>query len=264
MCNTEIADLVGAHPRSRGENLQAQLHRHVGNGSSPLTRGKRDPARTAISGGRLIPAHAGKTRPACLPSRPWPAHPRSRGENHAVVTSLQMPAGSSPLTRGKLCVFKIGDAGARLIPAHAGKTFRAPPGIGLVRAHPRSRGENTVTSASGRRSPGSSPLTRGKLELTPVYDAARRLIPAHAGKTLVLPRPARIEAAHPRSRGENHSFEFEGDHAGGSSPLTRGKLQGRRSLSAESGLIPAHAGKTSQSPSPRPPREAHPRSRGEN
>ena len=52
---------IGAHPRSRGENL---LFDNVGKdipGSSPLTRGK--PHRTVErrSRGRLIPAHAGKT-----------------------------------------------------------------------------------------------------------------------------------------------------------------------------------------------------------
>ena len=50
----------------------------------------------------------------------------------------------------------------------------------------------------------------------------------------------------------------------GSSPLTRGKLPHVHVRVLDHGLIPAHAGKTSRSPSRRPLGEAHPRSRGEN
>ncbi len=50
----------------------------------------------------------------------------------------------------------------------------------------------------------------------------------------------------------------------GSSPLTRGKLPGGARGGVLSGLIPAHAGKTRPSTSPRPRFRAHPRSRWEN
>ena len=50
-----------AHPRSRGENLNAVAGGNKETGSSPLTRGKRRPEclRARLDG--LIPAHAGKT-----------------------------------------------------------------------------------------------------------------------------------------------------------------------------------------------------------
>ena len=54
-----------------------------------------------------------------------------------------MRAGSSPLTRGKLCAEKVAQVMRRLIPAHAGKTSPSLP--------------------PGELSNGSSPLTRGKL-----------------------------------------------------------------------------------------------------
>ena len=70
-----------AHPRSRGENRTSRLTGSGGMGSSPLTRGKR-PARALQPGGpRLIPAHAGKTRPGSPRMDCQGAHPRSRGEN---------------------------------------------------------------------------------------------------------------------------------------------------------------------------------------
>ena len=52
-----------AHPRSRGENMQAAMQLTRDNGSSPLTRGKpylKDGLRYRVG---LIPAHAGKTGP---------------------------------------------------------------------------------------------------------------------------------------------------------------------------------------------------------
>ena len=50
----------------------------------------------------------------------------------------------------------------------------------------------------------------------------------------------------------------------GSSPLTRGKLEGIGIAARDRGLIPAHAGKTPGYRVERFPGAAHPRSRGEN
>ena len=90
-----------AHPRSRGENLNAPLVSAPLTGSSPLTRGK--PTDAAFDGfeTRLIPAHAGKTGAACGKRFCATAHPRSRGENGALQTREPLLRGSSPLTRGK-------------------------------------------------------------------------------------------------------------------------------------------------------------------
>ena len=73
---------------------------------------------------------------------------------------------------------------------------------------------------------------------------ARRLIPAHAGKT------------------DNHEQILS--TGGGSSPLTRGKPPGTWYHFLVPRLIPAHAGKTGTSRARRRRCEAHPRSRGEN
>ena len=91
---------------------------------------------------RLIPAHAGKTFliDSNVPLR-W-AHPRSRGENPLEGCSGMWVAGSSPLTRGKPALGVGFIPGARLIPAHAGKTRFRLLGEQVHGAHPRSRGEN--------------------------------------------------------------------------------------------------------------------------
>ena len=72
-----------------------------------------------------------------------------------------------------------------------------------MRAHPRSRGENTVGGSPIKARWGSSPLTRGKLVPVLDEDAVAGLIPAHAGKTARPGRRGVAVGAHPRSRGEN-------------------------------------------------------------
>ena len=175
--------MTRAHPRSRGENSGTASLASLPRGSSPLTRGKHSEALHGLAQGRLIPAHAGKTRPWLRVCGVPEAHPRSRGENSSYALRARIEPGSSPLTRGKQGVGLIGDGLDGLIPAHAGKTARCRWAHLARPAHPRSRGENSTGVARGGRPRGSSPLTRGKPrpEARPALDAG--LIPAHAGKT---------------------------------------------------------------------------------
>ena len=192
----------------------------------------------------LIPAHAGKTCLAGLVGAHSEAHPRSRGEN--LVQALRFQRSTW------------------LIPAHAGKTSGHYPAGAVCRAHPRSRGENRAGLGTQGPAWGSSPLTRGKPPAKRSQRNQERLIPAHAGKTgkgLSAPLSA---PAHPRSRGENIQRTAEALKSVGSSPLTRGKLEGVCLFVVEGGLIPAHAGKTAGRSIPSTRRGAHPRSRGEN
>ena len=135
-------ETLAAHPRSRGENGYDQLAEAAGNGSSPLTRGKRIRAACPPMATGLIPAHAGKTRPEAYDELIRAAHPRSRGENDPITGDLEFKAGSSPLTRGKRHASAVGRDLLRLIPAHAGKTQPPRQASGGCWAHPRSRGEN--------------------------------------------------------------------------------------------------------------------------
>ena len=172
--------------------------------------------------------------------------------------------GSSPLTRGKRdrALEVLGTW--RLIPAHAGKTRIRRPTSSLRSAHPRSRGENTAFFRWAHGAGGSSPLTRGKLGELVHFLRGHRLIPAHAGKTVVEPVWTNVSTAHPRSRGEN-AREMTGlTQVQGSSPLTRGKLGEGRGGPGCQRLIPAHAGKTRAWSWCRWSPAAHPRSRGEN
>ena len=173
-------------------------------------------------------------------------------------------SGSSPLTRGKptppgafLCL-------CRLIPAHAGKTRDSSLGMRRCRAHPRSRGENRPPRGGQKTRRGSSPLTRGKPPPCRFAFDRGRLIPAHAGKTLLYHTFPGLSKAHPRSRGENKEGTVIKNRELGSSPLTRGKQTSLRGDKTGLRLIPAHAGKTRRPRSSRAGGPAHPRSRGEN
>ena len=192
------------------------------------------------------------------------AHPRSRGENPPTRTLNPSFPGSSPLTRGKRDAVPPRLVGVGLIPAHAGKTQGGTIRSLSAAAHPRSRGENGAWATSPFRPQGSSPLTRGKQKRSRTRRRARRLIPAHAGKTEKRGLPDSDMPAHPRSRGENGYTPGRDIYHFGSSPLTRGKPQALLSAALQRRLIPAHAGKTSVTRRPSYPLPAHPRSRGEN
>ena len=175
-----------------------------------------------------------------------------------------MVIGSSPLTRGKRLDAHGRVLGTGLIPAHAGKTRPSSAPCWWGRAHPRSRGENIRHPSLTRQSAGSSPLTRGKLLAQIAAWLPDRLIPAHAGKTLLRARRAGSRSAHPRSRGENVMDATAFFGSWGSSPLTRGKQWWAHPLASSVGLIPAHAGKTRWASKTALRSTAHPRSRGEN
>ena len=192
-----------AHPRSRGENMTVKLNSSVNQGSSPLTRGKLRGHHARPETPGLIPAHAGKTSARSASVHTATAHPRSRGENSEARIHTRSFEGSSPLTRGKLRRIGIIAACRGLIPAHAGKTAKRPRGRGMGRAHPRSRGENRTVRKRKPPLPGSSPLTRGKLDNLSAKNVAVGLIPAHAGKTSFWRARCFGGGAHPRSRGEN-------------------------------------------------------------
>ena len=253
-----------AHPRSRGENARYVSPQASSDGSSPLTRGKRNLCVFGHFSCRLIPAHAGKTAIQSAYKHSCSAHPRSRGENDGSRLALRRIVGSSPLTRGKRKLRSRWSSTSRLIPAHAGKTTRTPPQAMRTAAHPRSRGENENCSVLAVLTPGSSPLTRGKPIWLLSASMHVRLIPAHAGKTCSLPRSHRRVRAHPRSRGENAVKALVNQRLEGSSPLTRGKQDGPNYIAGRLRLIPAHAGKTVSGLGGHFGLPAHPRSRGEN
>ena len=172
--------------------------------------------------------------------------------------------GSSPRMRGKLGVGGGGEPWLGLIPAHAGKTSDASGDAQQPPAHPRACGENPSFWRRLRLIPGSSPRMRGKRGRHGPQRPRRRLIPAHAGKTPTLTVCSVSQRAHPRACGENMISCVLWLVAPGSSPRMRGKRSPSRPGWRDSGLIPAHAGKTRQALQGGSGQPAHPRACGEN
>ena len=253
-----------AHPRACGENGWARRHIRAQPGSSPRVRGKLDERREGTPLRGLIPARAGKTRPARGSGASRWAHPRACGENPAAPLSLGTAPGSSPRVRGKRRHRRRDEGRPGLIPARAGKTIRLdPPGLDKG-AHPRACGENLVTIHKGVLADGSSPRVRGKPDLAHGGLVHDRLIPARAGKTSSTTPIRSCSWAHPRACGENLVCGHGASAPRGSSPRVRGKLGGPVGFGDGGGLIPARAGKTRGGIRCRWSGWAHPRACGEN
>ena len=231
------------HPRSRGEYaglLDADQSRL---GSSPLSRGIRDPVAQPHRTCRIIPALAGNT---CAAGTWGPCsgdHPRSRGEYRTSRMASPMSCGSSPLSRGIRPHVTSVPPTTRIIPALAGNTHPDPTGTTAPR--------------------GSSPLSRGIPGQHRIPGRIVRIIPALAGNTS-LPRVRAVTCTdHPRSRGEYPRHSPIVCVARGSSPLSRGILAPRDRGSDAGRIIPALAGNTAESSCRCRACTDHPRSRGE-
>ena len=151
-----------------------------------------------------------------------------------------------------------------LIPACAGKTPIARPDRLHSWAHPRVCGENERVDRRLHIHTGSSPRVRGKHARGDFQTFGGGLIPACAGKTLAASKSQGDSAAHPRVCGENQAITRQQSLSAGSSPRVRGKPENIGNDSADRGLIPACAGKTSAASSMASKAWAHPRVCGEN
>ena len=211
-----------AHPRSRGEHKQGSTAAQTKAGSSPLARGTRKSGIMPFWNAGLIPARAGNTFAKGVAGSRAGAHPRSRGE-HAHRRGLAQPCtGSSPLARGTRSTFAEHGSFFGLIPARAGNTNESLGVRGLLRAHPRSRGEHSGSNPPILRRTGSSPLARGTHGVNEGEPLTVGLIPARAGNTSGSQRLCSPFRAHPRSRGEHSRIVTLHALATGSSPLARG------------------------------------------
>ena len=128
------------HPRSRGVYECPRVFPRPGAGSSPLARGLQHYPHADLMEHRIIPAHAGFTRPVRLRGRAGRDHPRSRGVYLVQDRGDASRFGSSPLARGLLSGEPTVGEPTRIIPARAGFTYIDKWGEIKAKDHPRSRG----------------------------------------------------------------------------------------------------------------------------
>ena len=173
------------HPRPHGENVLPKLTECYLRGTSPPTRGKRQPDQRGGGGLRNIPAHTGKTRASHRWTSAWKEHPRPHGENDRYRCDNGCDAGTSPPTRGKPHGPRAHARRRRNIPAHTGKTVQHFATDFVKAEHPRPHGENYPLLEQLAGQHGTSPPTRGKRRKVGPQQRAERNIPAHTGKTRV-------------------------------------------------------------------------------
>ena len=252
------------HPRSRGGNYFDRSGRFPMMGPSPLARGKLVIGQVVDRRQGTIPARAGETWRWRRTRAPARDHPRSRGGNLSGQERKHLPAGPSPLARGKQLQLDryIDDAGT--IPARAGETKRTSTASSPPRDHPRSRGGNHVLAGQRAECNGPSPLARGKLKSLPNELFMLGTIPARAGETWQCQGGGAVDRDHPRSRGGNRATSYGVPGRWGPSPLARGKLLGIAFFQVGVGTIPARAGETRTGASSLGRVRDHPRSRGGN
>ena len=146
-------------------------------------RGKRCLRHVRRLGLRIIPAHAGQTRPCPCRRACRPDHPRACGANDIHDLLGHDSPGSSPRMRGKLRRCRRHCFPYRIIPAHAGQTWSIQFHPSWNADHPRACGANSDVEVEDTTFGGSSPRMRGKQRHVRQVRADHRIIPAHAGQT---------------------------------------------------------------------------------
>ena len=88
------------HPRACGEHCPLHVKARSREGSSPRMRGTRSGHAHRNAPQRIIPAHAGNTRPSVSTTARSEDHPRACGEHFLPLSGLKAKRGSSPRMRG--------------------------------------------------------------------------------------------------------------------------------------------------------------------
>ena len=130
--------------------------------------------------------------------------------------------------------------------------------------HPRGCGENTDNRNEVCNTEGSPPRMRGKLIVSCISAARRRITPADAGKTLSAPDVSIVSRITPADAGKTGFCPLPVFLVVGSPPRMRGKLKCLLSGVYLSRITPADAGKTSVAIGTGVCNRDHPRGCGEN
>ena len=158
----KAAKMMRITPRTCGENFDGHDVAKIIVGSPPHMRGKLFRHLVTLCHHRITPAHAGKTL-YCFEISPCKTdHPRTCGENVNHSFSLFRRGGSPPHMRGKRRFCGAPASIQRITPAHAGKTKALIAFSTTPTDHPRTCGENLVSTHSSVRIFGSPPHMRGK------------------------------------------------------------------------------------------------------
>ena len=213
--------LVGPSPRVRGAARQ-RVRWWCGRGSIPARAGSRAPR----------PARRHRPR----------VHPRACGEQGSRSPGASSPRGPSPRVRGAAGVCGGGLPAAGSIPARAGSRPRRSTPVSSWRVHPRSCGEQSISTACRTRGRGPSPRVRGAAADSSAPPGGGGSIPARAGSRRGRAHRGRGRWVHPRACGEQEHLVDRCSLRQGPSPRVRGAADQRPGGLLGLGSIPARAG----------------------
>ena len=128
------------HPRACGAHKRDVPLKRAMQGSSPRMRGSHQAFFLEIRIRGIIPAHAGLTSTIQMPSVRQGDHPRACGAHSPQCAWSDDHTGSSPRMRGSLHAVGVLVELLRIIPAHAGLTYRSRITHLPQRDHPRACG----------------------------------------------------------------------------------------------------------------------------
>ena len=171
-------------------------------GSPPRMRGKEEDHHQRPGGGRITPAHAGKSQfPGPSPALPRD-HPRACGEKTFKTYELDVSRGSPPRMRGKVLPPPLAALHRGITPAYAGKSYCSRRRGSDPQDHPRVCGEKHTAQRAIGYAGGSPPRMRGKVMFAILGSVIPRITPAYAGKRHSVFGYGRNTRDHPRVCGE--------------------------------------------------------------
>ena len=142
---------------------------------------------------RITPAYAGKSIGLLIALTVLRDHPRLCGEKATITRSRLLTMGSPPPMRGKEELFHQFLRYDRITPAYAGKRPHGGFFCKSLEDHPRLCGEKQNDKNAKANTTGSPPPMRGKGISNLQKEIQRRITPAYAGKSNLVPDFHEIE-----------------------------------------------------------------------
>ena len=150
-------------------------------------RGKAKRIKRQFSLERITPAYAGKSCVCRVQHCNDEDHPRLCGEKSFSLILSICGSGSPPPMRGKVLGSPEQPFFRGITPAYAGKSFLSTFRAFCNQDHPRLCGEKISHALLIMLDRGSPPPMRGKVKQGGYTLYRRRITPAYAGKSLLLP-----------------------------------------------------------------------------
>ena len=150
------------------------------------------------------------------------------GEKQQMIADAGKGMGSPPRMRGKAERRSKRPQNPGITPAYAGKRDLVISESGDIEDHPRVCGEKMVSMIPHRRSRGSPPRVRGKVQPLGERGSQAGITPACAGKRRSIGRLSQPTRDHPRVCGEKSMYDYGNNTAQGSPPRMRRKGPRRR------------------------------------